>query len=111
MLVIMDKFTIIKLKEQNKSDREVAKITGHDRKTIAKYWNSYLYDLSELSQVKLLNKDLNEIQEKIISKPKYDSTNRKKRKYNDGIDKDLNYILEKEKTKDLKLKDHKQKID
>ena len=45
MLIKMDKYTIIKLKEEGFSNREVARQTGIDRKTVAKFWKSYLEDL------------------------------------------------------------------
>ncbi len=110
MLVLMDNYAIIKLKKKNMSNREVAKVTGHDRKTIAKYWNNYLDNQSKLNDKTLINSDVSDIQEEIVNMPKYNSSNRATRKYNDEIDKELDYILEKEKEKDFKLKNHKQKL-
>jgi DNA-binding CsgD family transcriptional regulator len=34
----MDKYSIIKLKEQGKSNRAVADLIGINRKTVARYW-------------------------------------------------------------------------
>ena len=42
MVSIMEKHTIITLKNEGHSNREVAKITGIHRKTVGKYWNEYL---------------------------------------------------------------------
>jgi DNA-binding CsgD family transcriptional regulator len=39
MLEFMEKKDIIMLKEQGLSNREVSRRTGHDRKTVSKYWN------------------------------------------------------------------------
>ena len=38
----MDKFGIIKLKEEGKSNRKVSKLLHVDRKTVAVYWKEYL---------------------------------------------------------------------
>lgn len=38
----MDKLVIILEKLKGKSNREVAKITNNNRKTVAKYWGEYL---------------------------------------------------------------------
>lgn len=37
----MDKHTIIRLKLEGDSNREVAQKLGINRKTVAKYWNDY----------------------------------------------------------------------
>ena len=45
---IMDKFSIIKLKEEGNSNRQVAKLLHIDRKTVASYWNDYLDQKNKL---------------------------------------------------------------
>lgn len=103
----MDKHTIIKLKKVGHSNREVDKMTGINRKTVAKYWNEYveqsglLYDLTE---------DIAEVQEAIVAAPKYDSSTRGSRKYNDAIDRRLDQILALEDRKGRLLGPHKQNL-
>lgn len=103
----MDKHTIITLKNSGKSNRQVAKMTGFDRKTVARYWNDYL------AQVELLEEsdDVRVTQEAIIEKPKYDSSNRKAYKYTTEIDEALDKILESEERKKVELgKSNKQML-
>ena len=104
---IMDKHTIINLKRKGYSNRAVDRITGINRKTVAKYWNEYL-EQSEL--LNTLTEDVSEVQEVIVSKPKYDSSTRKSRKYTDEIDKRLNQILALEVRKGQLLGQHKQNL-
>lgn len=104
---IMDKHTIINLKRKGHSNREVNRITGINRKTVAKYWNEYL------KQTELLNtltEDISEVQETIVAKPKYDSSTRTSRKYTDEIDQKLDQILALEVRKGQLLGQHKQKL-
>jgi transposase len=103
----MDKYTIIKLKEEGFSNREVARQTGIDRKTVAKFWKSYLEDFDRLNAKE---STIEVIQERIISKPTYDSSNRYPRKYNDEIDKYIDEILEAEKHKAKVLGPNKQSL-
>jgi len=42
---LMDKHEIIRLKQQNHSIREIARLTGFDRKTITRHWKAYLGDI------------------------------------------------------------------
>ena len=102
----MDKNTIIKLKKRGFSNRSVAKLTGVDRKTIGKYWNNH----QELEKQLENGENITEIQEKIVSKPKYNSSGRKNRKYTEEIDKRLNEILINEERKNNILGSHKQKL-
>lgn len=103
----MDKHTIITLKRNGHSNREIERITGINRKTVAKYWKEYS------TQSELLNnpkKDTSEIQEKIVAPPKYNSSTRKPRKYTNEIDQRLDQILLQESKKDQLLGPHKQKL-
>ena len=61
----MDLSAILKLKEKGLSNRSVAKSLGIDKKTVNKYWNEYKENLSKLD---------------IVSKPKYNSVSRVRRK-------------------------------
>lgn len=104
---LMDKNAIIRLKNQGYSNREVASILNINRKTVGKYWKEYLENIEKLKDP---NIDPSLIQEIISSPPKYDSSNIKKVKYTDELDKFLDQILANEKIKDQKLKNHKQAL-
>lgn len=99
MITIMDKHTIITLKNQGKSSREVARITGFSRKTVKRYWDNYQKNLKDLSG----NLDKRTIQEAIIEPPKYDSSKRTPVKYTSEIDGAIDEILASEKEKCLLL--------
>ena len=77
MTKLMEKARIIMLKEEGLSNRAVARKTGHDRKTVAKYWNAYRTGLKELETGEV---DVKEAQEALLSKPQYNSANRKRHK-------------------------------
>lgn len=72
MIDLMDKSAIIKLKEQGYSNRQLQKMLKMNRKTIAKYWNEYQENLQKLNSTND-SKEIIEIQENIIAKPKYNS--------------------------------------
>lgn len=103
----MDKHSIIKLKNEGYSNREVAKLLSINRKTVAKYWDEYVECIEELNNP---SADQGFLQEQIASAPKYDSSNRKKIKYTKEIDVFLDQILEGEIKKDKDLKSHKQAL-
>lgn len=103
----MDKLKIITLKEQGHSNREVARIVKCDRKTVGVYWNEYLETKNKLGSE---NASVREIQEKLVSAPKYNSENRKRVKFTEEIEEKLNDILEKEDKKDKLLGHHKQQL-
>ena len=48
---LMDKSSIIKLKEQGYSNRKVEKMLKINRKTIAKYWNEYQANIEKLNKL------------------------------------------------------------
>ncbi len=89
---IMDKYTIIKLKESGLSNRKIALKLSINRKTVAKYLTSYLDEIKSLETTKAPR----DIQEKIVCSPKYDSSKRTSRKYSDQMDEELNRILQNE---------------
>ncbi|MEG0909816.1 MAG: IS21 family transposase [Bacilli bacterium] len=99
---LMEKSSIIKLKEQGYSNRKVEKLLKINRKTVAKYWNEYKDNLQKLNNTKD-NLEIVDIQEKITSKPQYNSSSRVKRKITPEFIKSLKKILieETEKTKIL----------
>ena len=63
----MDKHTIIRLKLEGDSNREVAQKLGINRKTVAKYWNDYKKLQKNLDEGKV---DARIVQEKIAQEPK-----------------------------------------
>lgn len=94
----MDKGAIIKLKEQGYSNRQIQKLTKIDRKTVGKYWNEYLDNLKKLNNEKDALK-IAEIQEVIISEPKYNVQSRVRRKLTDDFFTQLKNILKSEEEK------------
>lgn len=107
MLKLINKYTLIKLKEGNYSNRKVASIMGIDRKTVASYWKDYLSKVNDLATKE---KDVQLIQKQIVEAKTYNSSNRKRKKYTDEIDQVLNQILDSELKKDKALGRHKQKL-
>lgn len=104
---IIDKHTIINLKKKGHSNRSVERITGIDRKTVAKYWDEFSNQESLLVDP---NVDLAQIQESMLSAPKYDTSSRVSRKYTEELDSRLNEILRLEEKKDRVLGAHKQNL-
>ena len=100
----MDKYAIVKLKLKGKSFRQIARDTGIDRKTISKYWNDYRINMDRLKE----EKDVEIIQEKIVSAPSYNSSNRHPRKYTKEMDKLIDEILTSEEEKNKLLGQNKQ---
>jgi len=108
MVKFMKKKEVIMLKEQGLSTREVARRTGLDRETVAKYWNEYQLKLSQIGKPGADNRAL---QEELLAEPKYNSTGRKNRKYTDEMEDRLKSILAEERRKDAALgPGHKQKL-
>ena len=102
MITLMDKYTIIKLKQTGMSNRQVAKQLGMNRKTVNKYWSDYTMEMKQLDTSETR---LKAVQEKIVSKPQYDVSNRQTYKYSEEIDNALEHILELEKEKLLPFLD------
>lgn len=101
----MDKYEIIRRYQKNESLRSISRETGVNRKTVRKYCYEYDELMSELEKGEI---EAEIVQEKIISKPSYDSSNRRKYRYTEEIDKLLDEILESESRKDKLLGNHKQ---
>jgi transposase len=108
MIEFMDKKNIIMLKEQGLSNREVSKRTGHDRKTVSKYWEEYRRQLQRLDEP---NADVKGIQEGLLAKPQYNTATRRRHKYTEEVDERLKAILKEEERKTrLFGPGHKQKL-
>lgn len=106
---LMDKSSIIKLKEQGYSNRKVEKMLKINRKTVAKYWNEYKENLQKLNNTKD-ELEIKNIQEKIVSSPQYDSTSRVKRKVTEEFLNALQKILDEEAQKEKILGTNKQAL-
>jgi len=108
MVKFMDKKNIIMLKEQGLSNREVARRTGHNRKTVSKYWEEYRRQLQRLDEP---GADVKAIQEKLLAQPKYNAAGRGRRKYTEEVENRLKAILKEEERKNrLFGPGHKQKL-
>lgn len=106
---LLDVSAIIKLKEQGLSNRGVAKTLGIDKKTVNKYWNEYKENLQKLGETDN-EKEISNIQENIVSKPKYNSENRVRRKVTPEFLNALEKILEDEEKKLKVLGTNKQAL-
>ena len=104
----LDKSEIINLKRRGKSNREVARLTGMDRKTVSKYWSEYTGLDAELAAE---GADTHTIQELICQTPKYRVGERPRRKYTEEIEKMLQCIIADESAKTRLLgAGHKQRM-
>lgn len=106
---LLDVSAILKLKEQGLSNRGVAKILGIDKKTVNKYWNQYKENLQKLNTTNNTI-DILKIQEDLVSKPKYNSETRVRRKITPECIKALENILSDEEKKNRVLGTNKQAL-
>lgn len=106
---LLDISAILKLKEQGLSNRSIAKTLGINRKTVNKYWNEYKDNLQKLAETNN-EKDILTIQEDIVSKPKYNSENRVRRKVTPEFLNALEKILKDEENKVKVLGTNKQAL-
>nr|WP_281350151.1 IS21 family transposase [Alkalibaculum sporogenes] len=104
----MDKHTIIKLKKEGCSNRNISKMFPINRKTVAKYWNEYVEQQTLLEVAQPY--DVTNIQEKICEPPAYHSENRSWRKYSTELDDFIDEILEDESEKCKLLGTRKQQL-
>lgn len=108
MVELMKKMEVITEKLKGSSNRAVSRQTGLDRETVSKYWEDYKQKRHELQQQGV---DERQIQEELTRAPKYDSSNRTKRKYTEEIEVRLKELLQLEKQKDSSLgSGHKQSM-
>lgn len=107
MIDLMEKSAILTLKNKGKSNREVARITGFDRKTVAKYWDEHQRLLTDIDD----NEDKRSTQELVVEPPRYNTSNRRAVKYTSEIDAAIDEILasEAEKCRELGIT-HKQHL-
>ena len=75
----MDISAMLKFKEKGMSNRAIAKTLGVDKKTVNKYWNQYKSNFEKLGTTNN-STEIIKIQEDKVSKPKYNSENRVRRK-------------------------------
>lgn len=109
MLGYMDIHKIIELKIAGKTEREIKAELNVDRKTIRRYWHRYRELVNQLEET-TDEFEIAQIQAKIQSLSKYDSTSRKNRTLTPELYKDLNNILEFESQKEKKLGPNKQQL-
>ena len=95
----MQQHTVITLKNEGDSNREVARKLKIGRKTVARYWNEYKEQVTLLG----MGGDTRGIQEAITKGPSYDTTNRRPFKYTPEIDALLDEILALEEVKKMEL--------
>jgi len=107
MITIVDKLNIIRHKENGYSNRQVEKMLGINRKTVAKYWKQYQQNKEELEKA---DTDIRQAQEKLVEPPKYNVENRNQLKYTPEIDQRLHEILKFEAIKDKTLGIHRQQL-
>lgn len=98
---LMDISAMLKLKEKGMSNRAIAKTLGVDKKTVNKYWNQYKSNFEKLGTTNN-STEIIKIQEDIVSKPKYNSENRVRRKITPEFLNALKLIIEDE--------EHKEKV-
>ena len=105
---IMDKHAIIKLKMEGYSNRKVSAMLSIDRKTVSRYWNEYVKCKEALNHA--TKQEIAEIQEQMCAEPKYTSTNRRKRKFTEEMNRFMDAILEEESEKCKLFGTHKQQL-
>ena len=108
VIKLIDKIHIIKLIEGGMSLRAVSRKTGVDRETVTRYYNEYqkLEEQLNLSTSKI---EIRDLQNEIISKPKYSKRKEVKIKWNSEMDDFLDYHLEREEDRNIKFGlNHKQ---
>lgn len=106
---LLDVSAILKLKEKGLSNRGVARTLGIDKKTVNKYWNQYKENFKKLEDTNNSTEIL-KIQEDIVSKPKYNSESRVRRKITIECLKALENILSDEEKKTKVLGTNKQAL-
>ncbi|KLO23485.1 transposase [Marinitoga sp. 1155] len=90
---------------EGKSQREISRILGVNRKTVAKYVKMYEEAMEEYEKVGS-KRTQEELVEKIVGKPKYNSSNRKPRKVtNELVDRIKGFI----ETNEIKIRNGKRK--
>ena len=91
------------------SNRVIAKTLGVDKKTGNKYWNQYKSNFEKL-EITNNSTEVIGIQEDIVSKPKYNSENRVRRKITPEFLNALKSIIKDEENKEKVLGTNKQAL-
>jgi len=104
----MEKHTIIKLKKEGYSNRQISKMFPINRKTVGRYWNEYVEQQALLEAAE--PHDAASIQENICAPPAYHSENRSWRKYSTELDDFIDEILADESQKCKLLGTRKQQL-
>lgn len=108
MLKALDKGIIIGMKQSGKSNREIARKTGHDRALISRIWSEYCALSAQQNDP---GADIKAIQEQITEEPRHKSSGRRRWKYTEALDTRLREIVEEERVKDRRMgSGHKQKL-
>jgi transposase len=108
MVDMETKAKVLMLKNEGKSNREVARQTGLNRETVSKYWEEYRRRRTELTDGGTAA-DERRLQEELLKPPRYTVNGRVKRKYTERMEERLKEILKAEKRKDTTLgQGHKQ---
>jgi hypothetical protein len=96
----MDKGRIIGMKQAGLSNHEIARQTGHDRKTIRRVWEQYC---SLASQLDKPGTDLKAVQTAMTEEPKYPKREGVRRVFTPELEARLLEILEEEEKKKRRL--------
>lgn len=100
MIKLIDKQEIIiSYFRDGKSQRQIEKETGISRKTIRKYIKRYENARNQLIDNKKSDIDVEELIDEIVEAPKYDSSNRKKKKLTDEVIEKIEFYLKENKMK------------
>lgn len=110
MITEMEHAALIALKLNGLSNEKVGQQLGLSRETVRKRWKQYLANHQELIDAPQGSEAFEKAKEKIVEPPRYDSSNRQKRKYTEEIDRALDEILESEKEKSKTLTTRKQQL-
>lgn len=109
MISTMDRTSIINLKLKGLSNRKISKVLGVNRNTVNKYWNDYEENVSLLETEDDPIKRL-EIQEAIVSPPKYKTSKRGVKKRTPEFYQVLKQVLVEEEEKNKRLGWKKQSL-
>ena len=111
MITLKDKQKIIELHLSNKSNREISRILGLDKKTVNKYVKEFKQANQALTtSTHLEQEDIRNLTEVITSTPKYTKRNSQPRKWTVEMEEFLDTILAEEDKKCKLLRTKKQKL-
>lgn len=105
MIDIIDKYLILRLKKDGKSNQDVADELHISRNTVAKYWSKYKHLLHQIEACSN-DDEARMLLDKLSTYSCYDTSSRKPLKYNSDIDGALRQILKEENEKTNLLGPH-----